>query len=216
MLQARPTSFLKMQLLLALVITVLIAVIVVACYFSPKQQTPETAVTVFSEPRELKPFLLGGASEKKQNTLFSQANFKNHWTFLFFGFTHCSEVCPATLTELNEAYQNLHALYPELQVVFISIDPEHEHGIELRRYAASFNKNFIGLSGTTEQLTNLKQQFGVIAERDETSSKSTLNHTSAIFLINPKGQWAALFPYGMRSKQIQTNFKTVIEKTPHV
>lgn len=205
MLQPRPSSY-KIPLLLLLVALTTLAALVLVFRPAAKNQKNTLAVTVFSQPRPVQAFELG-SSEDHKNVLFSQANFDHHWTFLFFGFTHCSEVCPASLTELKEVYQHLHNTYPNLQIVFVSIDPTHEQKADPQHYAASFNENFIGLQGTVLQLKMITQQFGVFAE----PNANTINHTSSIFLINPKGEWVALFPYGMRSKQIQANLKTIIE-----
>jgi len=206
MLQPRTASSLKIRLLFSVGILAIGVVMLLISFFDKQSHSSKMSVTVFSQPHELHPFQFNPL-------LFSQKNLFHHWTFLFFGFTHCSDVCPATLSTLKEVYSNLHAQYPELQVVFVSIDPQ-EKMADLQPYLASFNKDFIGLRGTKEQVENLKQQFGVHAALDTHSS--TLSHTSSIFLINPQGQWLALFPYGLRSKQMQDQFKIIVENYSHV
>src|SRR5687768_10880123 len=72
---------------------------------------------------------------------FNEQQLQNHWTLLFFGYTHCTDVCPRTLTQLNTIYNALISNYPNLQVIFISIDPAHEHARLVKSYAKSFNKH---------------------------------------------------------------------------
>jgi protoheme IX farnesyltransferase len=151
-----------------------------------------SAATVFPEPRELKPFRLTTA-----NGPFSQADLKQHWTLLFFGFTHCSDVCPTTLATLKELYQTLHPQLAELQIVFVSIDPQQDSPARLQAYVKNFNSDFIAATGTTEELHTLEQQVGIFVE------DSSMVHTSSVLLINPQGKWAALLPYGMRATQIR-------------
>ncbi len=160
-------------------------------------------ILVFSEPRQLTPFQLGS---------FSQNQLLHHWTFLFFGFTHCNEVCPLTLTELKRAYALLKGRYPELQVIFVSIDPQRDRGSAVRRYVHSFNQDFIGLSGSSAQTQALQKRFGVVVEQ----SSATLNHSSSLFLINPQGQWIALFPFGLSAQEIQAQFHAIAEQSSHV
>jgi protein SCO1/2 len=211
MLQPRARAFLRIQLLFVLGLSTFIILLI--SFYSVHNKKSESSLTViqFPEPRELKPFYLGEGSRKAP--AFSLANLKNHWTFLFFGFTHCSEICPATLSELKDVYQDLQGSYPEVQVVFISLDPEQDDSLALKHYLSSFNEHFIGVSGTLKQLNPLKQQLGVQSEGDEMKHPSSLNHTSSVFLINPQGQWLALFPYGLRAKEISRRFEAIVKNT---
>lgn len=195
-----PLKF-KIPLLLCLGLMILLA----AVYFSKNPQAPE-GVTVFPQARAIQ-FDAG----KTTSTLFSK-----HWTLLLFGYTHCSDVCPANLSLLNRIYPALHANYPELQVVFISLDVEHDTQTDVQHYAASFNKDFLGFSAEPQQLNNLKQQFGIFAERDSSSQDAAMQHSSSIYLITPQGLWLALFAFGLPAKQLQTQLKKVIENPPHV
>src|SRR5438128_2387745 len=78
--------------------------------------------TLFPIGRDIKSFAL----LDNHNQAFTQKNFLNHWTLLFFGFTHCSNVCPTTLDMMGRAYSQLQKQYPSLQVVLVSLDPERD------------------------------------------------------------------------------------------
>lgn len=159
---------------------------------------------VFAVARDIKPFELVSADGNK----FTQKNFYGHWTLLFFGFTHCANICPTTLDMINHAYTELHTKYPTLQVVLISLDPERDSVERLAEYTHSFNANFIGVSGKIQELRKLQSQLGVYSARETTNTNGNyqLQHTSAIMLINPKGQWAGLYKYGMKPEIFAREF----------
>lgn len=175
-------------------------------YWNFPSKTSETQVLVFPQPRNLNAFQVG--------TSFSEKNLAKHWTFLFFGFTHCSEVCPRTLHELKEVDHALRTRFPELQVVFVSIDPKRDHQAALHHYLASFDSHFIGLQGTEAETKHLQEQFGVVVEEDS-QTPANINHSNSLFLINPEGQWIAVFPYGMSAQAIQDHFQTIFEQSNH-
>lgn len=160
--------------------------------------------TLLPAAREIKSFKLVTANQQK----FSQNDFRNHWTLLFFGFTHCSNVCPATLDMINRAYDKLHADYPSLQVVLISLDPDRDTPTSVADYAHSFNANFIGVTGKIQEIRKLQSQLHVISIRDPESSENNyqLQHSSSILLINPEGKWAGIFKFGMKPDEFVQAF----------
>ncbi|HSW71326.1 MAG TPA: SCO family protein, partial [Gammaproteobacteria bacterium] len=194
----------KIRLLFFLGSAALLLLIWSFFFFAPKKPAQERA-TLFSGPRKIAPFSFG-------EPLFSEKNFQRHWTFLFFGFSHCATICPTTLRELKEAYKDLHIHHPELQIVFVTLDPEEDQPKILKHYTASFNPDFIGLRGNAKQVQTLTQQFAVFVGK---AADATMVHTSSVFLINPEGQWVAMFPYGLSSSQIQTQFKSILKSTAH-
>lgn len=160
---------------------------------------------VFSVPRELKSFELNATNQQK----FTEKNFYNHWTLLFFGFTHCAKVCPTNLDLMNRVYQNLINDYPNLQVVLISLDPDRDNLQTLTHYVQSFNPNFIGATGSIQSLHKLQSQLGIFSARDDSQSTTDyqIQHTSSILLINPQGRWAGLFKYGLTKAAFIKSFK---------
>jgi len=186
----------------------------IAFVISKNQPRTEADLIEFPQPKILSAFQL--KTGKNGKAAFSQINFHQHWTLLFFGFTHCSEICPTTLAVLAQAYQTLQSDYPNLQVVFISLDSAHDSPKGTQAYASSFNKNFIGASGKPEQVRILQQQLGVFIENKPNPSTHKLNHSSAIYIINPQGQWQALLPSGLTATQVQSNLQLLIDQSTHV
>jgi protein SCO1 len=168
-------------------------------HYKPKQLTlSSNEATLFPTARDLKSFEL--TSDKKS---FTQKDFYGHWTLLFFGFTHCSNVCPTTLDMMNRAYSNLHQQLPNLQVVLVSLDPDRDTPLKLASYARSFNPDFIGVTGELKEIRKLQSQMGVYSAREPGTPETNyqLQHTSSIMLINPQGKWAGLFNFGMKPAQ---------------
>src|SRR5579872_2000793 len=125
------------------------------------KSTPSTIASedgmIFPIAREIKPFELQANADKK----FTQQNLQQHWTLMLFGFTHCATICPTSMDMLNRVYLKLHSQYPNLQVVMISLDPERDTPAVIANYVHSFNTEFIGITGKTEELRKLQSQLGI-------------------------------------------------------
>src|SRR3990167_9461084 len=85
---------------------------------------------IFPVGRDMKSVQLVNATGED----FTDRNLMNHWTLLFFGFTHCASVCPTTLEMISKAYPELHQSFPNLQVVLVSLDPERDTKVKLQKY----------------------------------------------------------------------------------
>ena len=150
--------------------------------------------------------------------LFNNNNLKNHWSFLFFGFTNCGFVCPTTLTELNKLYNSLKKQLPQNlipQIVFISVDPERDTVKRLNSYVTAFNKQFIGLRGDELKIEQLENEMHIVAIKNqaEGSKKNnyTIDHTAEILVINPKGQLQAYLSYPHKAEQMAKDYQLIIK-----
>ena len=193
-------------------VSLLSAALITALFISHTHK-PETPIlnpddgTIFSLAREIKPFNL--VSDKGET--FKLNNFYNHWTLLFFGFTHCENVCPTTLSILNRTYRKLETIYPNLQVVLISLDPERDNPNALASYVRAFNPQFIGVSGKISELRKLQSQLGIFSARDNTAKNYQIQHTSSVFLINPKGEWSGMFRFGLNPERLSQDVITSVK-----
>lgn len=193
--------------------TVIICILLITMLFIYRiQQNTTTKVytsdnaTMFPIAREIKSFDLLTSDQQK----FTQKSFIGHWTLLFFGFTHCSSVCPTTLDMLSKAYDKLIAVKPDLQVVLISLDPTRDTPEKLKEYTQHFQSHFIGVTGKTSELRKLQAQLHIFSEKDPNNNDSNnyqIQHTSSILLINPKGEWEGLFSFGMKPDQFVYEFE---------
>ena len=124
---------------------------------------------------------------------------------LEFGFTHCAAVCPASLAALAAARQKLGANADRLQVVFISVDPERDTPARLKTYLAQFDKSFVGITGTPEQLAAIRKDYGITATKHPVGDSKTeyqMGHSSYLYFIDKKGMLRALMPFGRPSDEI--------------
>ena len=160
-----------------------------------------------SIPSELQGILLPEARSLRSFHLtdhngetFDLARLYGHWTFMFFGYTHCPDVCPTTMGLLSAVFERLEATSSPTEVaamgVFVSVDPKRDTLAVLKEYVPYFNKNFIGATGDETALNELAKQVGArfIKGKDQgNASGYEVSHSSAIFLIDPKGQFAGVF-----------------------
>ena len=118
------------------------------------------------------------------NNPITEKSFQGPATALFFGFTHCPDVCPMTLNKLTVLLEELKKDKKTLKVFFISIDPERDTPEVMRDYLSSFGDQFIGITGEPEKIFALSKSWGIVKEKIFTEDGSyTLNHSSPIILL---------------------------------
>lgn len=142
----------------------------------------------------LKPFLL---TDKNQQA-FTTENLKGKWSFVFFGYTHCPDICPTTLVTLkhiNKALEKHPQVKSDFQVVFVSVDPERDTVKGLASYISFFNKDFTAVTSTSENILAFAKQFSAayIKEAPTAPGEYLVSHASSIFLVNPKMEYVAAF-----------------------
>lgn len=164
------------------------------------------AGSLFPVARDIKAFKLVTGN----GTEFTERDFQQHWTLLFFGFTHCASVCPSTFEVLKRVYPDLHAQFPQLQVVLISVDPERDSSEALKKYTQSYHPDFLGVSGKLQEIRKLQSQLGVYSSSESTTGNYQIQHSPSILLINPKGQWAGLLRFGLKPEELTQAVKTAI------
>lgn len=131
---------------------------------------------------------------------------KGKWSAVFFGFTYCPDVCPTTLQVMAQAKDRLGPKGQDLQVVFISVDPERDTPEQLARYLSSdaFPKGTIGLTGTPEQVAAAAKAYRVFYEKSGTGSDYLINHSTPTYLMDPKGRFNRVLPFGIGPDEVAT------------
>lgn len=145
-----------------------------------------------------------------QGSPFTEASLHGRWTFLFFGYTHCPDVCPTSLAALAEVTRQLDVTpgVPRPQVVFVSVDGQRDTPSLLADYVPTFNPLFIGVTGTEAQLAPLVKSLGVFFERHGGADGNYLiDHTAGVFLIDPVGKLSAVFPHPPRADLIAEEYR---------
>ena len=170
----------------------------------------QKATSLHSNPRTLPSFSLTNHLNKS----FSNQDLVGSWSMVFFGFTNCPDVCPLTLSILDQVTSELRNNDTNsLSVprnIFISVDPKRDQPEKLKEYVEHFNDDMIGLTGSKEQIDSLTQSFGAIyAIADNTTGNYLVDHSAHIFVIAPDGKMVALFSTPHDAKIIANDFRTI-------
>lgn len=128
-----------------------------------------------------------------------QTMLNGKWSLVFFGFTYCPEFCPTTLAELGAVQQRLGDKAKDLQIVFVSIDPERDTTQALKDYLSSdgFPKGTIGLTGTPEQVATAAKAYRAFYQKVGEGEGYTMNHSLTVYLMGPDGKFRTAVAYGM-------------------
>ncbi|MEP7073957.1 MAG: SCO family protein [Nitrosospira sp.] len=122
----------------------------------------------------------------------SLGDFKGKAIVLFFGYTHCPDICPATMGELAAALQKLGKDAARVQVLFVTVDPERDTPALLKQYLSAFNPTFLGLSGDAQATRDIANEFKVVYQKQMQMGKladhHTMDHSSGTYIFDPKGK----------------------------
>ena len=121
------------------------------------------------------------------------------WSAVFFGFTYCPDVCPGTLQGLSAATEQLGPKAKDLQIVFISIDPARDTPEQMKAYLSAdyVPKSTIGLTGTEAQVKAAAKAYKVYYAKVGDGPGYTMDHSTAIYLMDPKGRFKTVIPYNL-------------------
>ena len=123
-------------------------------------------------------------------------DFKGKWMLIYFGYSHCADLCPTELAEMIDALQQIGPEAKRVQPIFITIDPERDKGQYLSDYVAQFDDRLIGLGGTAQQVATVAANYGIRFNKIVQSDGSySFKHTSNIFVVNPEGRYQVTFSH---------------------
>lgn len=166
---------------------------------------------VFEPPRAAPEFTLPSSTGSE----FKLSSQRGKVTILGFGFSHCPDVCPVTLSVLAMMRKQLGELADQVQVVYVTVDPERDTAARLREYLVLFDKSFIGVTGAPEQLSAVREAYGIIATRAENKDAPDgylVHHSSYIYLIDRAGLLRALVPFGKTAGDIAHDVKILLQE----
>ncbi len=178
-----------------------------AWWFAPRAEHAGGGERV-QPPRILADFqLLDG-----DNQAFTRAQLQGRWSLLFFGYTHCPDVCPTTMSELAKVYPLLQRTDDRaVQVVFISVDPARDTPALIKTFAHYFNEQFIAATGPVEQLTALTDSIGARHRRlTEQGAEYRVEHSADVWLIDPQARLYAKFPAPQRAPELARAVKNAL------
>lgn len=150
--------------------------------------SPLASGTWLNPPREVGAISLVDHTGKA----FDRSRLGGQPTLVFFGFTHCPDICPTTLARLAEVKKA--ANLEDLRVLLVSVDPERDTPEKLAQYVNAFDPEFVGVTGSEEEIAKLTARFGVATARVELPGGGyTVDHSAVIFLLNSAGNIAGVF-----------------------
>ncbi len=176
---------------------------------------PEIGGYVLPQPKPLPPVSL----VDEHGQAFAPADFAGHWSFLYFGYTYCPDVCPLTLIELASVKKRLAAESPgtAAEYYLVSVDPARDTPERLQEYVTYFDPGFHGVTGSVTDLTLLADQTGsvfFVPEGQKTDSY-LVSHSSNIALLDPEGRLYAVFTAPHEPAQLAADFGRVLAYYEH-
>ncbi|HBY07708.1 MAG TPA: SCO family protein [Chloroflexi bacterium] len=165
--------------------------------------------TVLQSPQPAPDFELEAAHGQK----VSLKNFQGKLVLLYFGYTFCPDVCPATLSELAKALDILGSQAQDVQVIMISVDPGRDTPEMLAEYVAHFDPSFLGVTGTPEEIAQTAALYGIFYEAHEGTAATgyLVDHTATVMVIDQKGHLKLIFPFGMPAEEIAADLAYLLK-----
>ena len=150
---------------------------------------------VFNPPREAPDFSVRGSD----GAALTLSHYRGKVVVLGFGYTHCPNVCPATLAVLALAQRKLGTLSSQVQVIYLTVDPERDSAERLKQYLTAFDPGFVGGTGSAAQMAAVRLSYGVTAKQMGTGNDYGVAHSSFVYLITREGKLRALMPFGHKA-----------------
>lgn len=155
-------------------------------------------------------FTLTGPGEQPVSLI----DFRGKVVMLYFGYTFCPDVCPATMVELRDAMEILGNRSEDVQVIMITVDPERDTAEVLESYLAHFDESFIGLTGSPEDLIAVTAPMGIFFERHEGSAASgyLIDHTATVAVLDKEGMLRLIYPFGITGEEMAADLKYLVRE----
>lgn len=157
---------------------------------------------VLAAPEPIAPFRL----VRHDGAPFDLGALKGRWSFVFFGFTHCPDLCPTTLADFAQVHRALGEQAGgtrDVQFVMVSVDPERDTPQAMRAYVPSFNPEFVGVTGEAAQIAAFSKPLGVVYAKapGSTPGSYAMDHSSSVLLLDPQARFHGVFaaPHDPRS-----------------
>lgn len=166
--------------------------------------------TVIQSPETSHDFTLNGI-----NGEVSLSDFRGKLVLIYFGYTFCPDICPATLASVAQALRGMgETKAAEVQTIMISLDPERDTPEHLAGYVTHFYPTFIGVTGSQEQLETVTSLYGIFYQKKEGSSATDylIDHTATLMVIDREGYLKLVFPFGVTPQEIADDLEYMLRQ----
>lgn len=188
------------------------AILALAVLITSFFKSPHTFhASVITPPLPVTDFSLQTAN----NESFRLSDQKGKIVLLFFGYTSCPDVCPTTLATFKQAHEKLGDAAQEVRFVMITAYPERDTPDKVSAYAAQFNPEFVGLSGSLADLEPIWKELGVFVEKQDSSSAAgyLVSHTASVYVIDWNGNLLMTFPYGTSATDMADDLTQLLKQS---
>lgn len=140
------------------------------------------------------------------------ADFRGKVVAVFFGYTHCPDVCPTTLSDFAAALQQLGPQAERVQVIFVTVDPERDTPDLLKAFVPAFNPSFLGMYSDPATLRLLAKEYKVVYQKTSVKAADDylIDHSAGTYVYDQKGNLRLLMPYGSSPEAIAQDLKTLL------
>jgi protein SCO1/2 len=176
--------------------------------FAAGCKPPSFHGTAYEPPEKAPPVLLRQTSGGD----FSLADQRGSVVLLYFGYTHCPDICPTTLTEWKRLKTALGRDASRVRFVFISVDPARDDPATLQRYVRRFDPDFIAATADSATLANVEHSFHVTSAREETGSANgyAVTHPAQTFVVDKRGDLRLLYSLGMDTNDVVSDIRQLL------
>ena len=173
----------------------------------PFLATGRGSMTTLRPPRALAAFTLYDTHGHP----FGLPQLRGRWSFVYFGYTHCTDVCPATLAILKRLHRLIGGRSHDIQYVFVSVDPQRDTPRVLTHYLGRFNRGFVGVTGNNRELGSIARKMGVYYKphRRQADASYAVGHSDEVFLVDPKARLRAVFATPERARTLARGLSTL-------
>ncbi len=161
--------------------------------------------------------LIGGSFTltDHQGKPFTEAKLKGHYSLIYFGFTHCPDICPTTLLVIKNALDNMGKDADIVQPILISLDPERDTPESMAQYVSNFHPRLVGLTGTPEQIKRVADAYKVYysrVEQPESAMGYLVDHSGFVFLMGKNGEYITHFPHTVAEQTLADTLRRTINR----
>lgn len=202
------------------IIAIVVFILVVMILFLNKILTPRhlsplelqvNGAIQFEQPRRFKDFTL----LDHHGAVFDRSRLEGKWSLIFFGFTHCPDICPTTLASLSQWHAQLpEKLQADTQVVLVTVDPARDDVATLAQYVPYFHPDFIGVTGEFLAIKRFANQLNVAFTKVVQGDDYTMDHSAIVALVNPKGDYHAFFKPPLESHKLTLTYTSIRNSFP--
>lgn len=142
--------------------------------------------------------------------LITGHNFRGKWMLIYFGYTHCPDACPTALQDMADAIDLLGAKKKDVALVFVTVDPARDTPAVMKDYVSNFDAPITALSGSPQQIAKVAREYRVYYAKHPTKDGYEMDHSSVIYVMNPRGDFVTNFTHANSPAQIAARLGSLL------